>query len=283
MDGCSRQNPAYRPAKGGPRHGGALLGSAGIRPGPPLGSADAVIERILPPVVAVAETREDLIEIELFPEEERATVRAVEKRRREFTTGRACAREALSKLGIAPAPPIARGEKGEPLWPAGVVGSITHCRGYRAATVARAQDLASLGVDAEEHAPLPDGVLEAVSSARERARLAAAARANVATADASAATASAAGANTHLDRVLFSAKEAIYKAWFPLTRRWLGFEDVDLTIDTANHTFHADLLVSPPQLDGRPLTTLTGRWLVEADIVAAACVVEQPGPGAEVF
>jgi 4'-phosphopantetheinyl transferase EntD len=223
-----------------------------------------VIERILPPTVAVAETRDDVIEIELAPEERAAMGRPVEKRRREFTTGRACAREALAKLGISPAPPIASGDKGQPLWPRGVVGSITHCRGFRAAAVARTTDIASLGIDAEEHAPLPDGVLEAVSSPRERAALPKT-------------------PGAHLDRLLFSAKEAIYKAWFPLTGRWLGFEDVHLTIDPSSQTFNADLLVAPPQLNGQPLTALTGRWLTEGDLVAAACVVHHATPAAKTF
>jgi 4'-phosphopantetheinyl transferase EntD len=207
----------------------------------------------MPPEVVVVETREELIEVELFPEEVASMGRPVEKRRREFVTGRACARQALAGLGLPPSP-IATGERGAPLWPAGVVGSITHCHGYRACAVARAGDVTSLGIDAEEHDVLPEGVLEAVSSPRERQRLATI-------------------RGVHADRVLFSAKEAVYKAWFPLARRWLGFEDVDMTFDGAEASFSARLLVAGPVVDGAPLTHLDGRWLVEDGVVAAAVVV----------
>ena len=68
------------------------------------------------------------------------------------------------------------GAKREPLWPAGVVGSITHCDGYRAAAVARATDLATVGIDAEPHEPLPDGVLAAIALPAEPPRAARARR-----------------------------------------------------------------------------------------------------------
>lgn len=114
-----------------------------------------MIERLVPDTVVAVSTREDLRDVELFPEEERVVARAVEKRRREFTTGRACARLALERLGIG-AVAIPNGERGEPLWPSGVVGSITHCRGYCGCAVAKAGDVVVVGIDAEVHEPLPD-------------------------------------------------------------------------------------------------------------------------------
>ena len=62
------------------------------------------------------------------------------------------------------------------------------------------------------------------------------------------------------DRLLFSAKESVYKAWFPLTGRWLGFEEADITIDAARGTFNARLLVPGPVVRGFPLTGFAGRW-----------------------
>ena len=118
-----------------------------------------MIEAILPAAVAVAEARDDEAPVELFPAEEAIVARAVAKRRRrEFATGRGCAHRALAALG-ASAGPIAAGERGEPLWPGGVVGTITHCDGYRGCAVARAAELATIGIDAEPHEPLPDGLL----------------------------------------------------------------------------------------------------------------------------
>jgi 4'-phosphopantetheinyl transferase EntD len=209
---------------------------------------------LLPPVVSSVETREDRLDIELFPEEERALGAAVEKRRREFVTGRACAREALAGLGLPPSP-LGSGERGEPLWPPGVVGSITHCEGYRACAVAPSSSVLMLGIDAERNAPLRQGVWEEVAHGRER---------KLPDADA--------GGGHHLDAVLFSAKEAIFKATYPVAHRWLGFGDAELTINSSG-AFTARLLVPGPEVSGQPLRELTGRWAADGDVVVTAVLV----------
>ena len=216
-----------------------------------------MIEAILPAEAAAEEAFGDPPGAVLFPEEEVVIAKAVDKRRREFTTARACARAALTRLGIAPAP-ILPGLRGAPQWPDGVVGSMTHCAGYRACAVARDRDLLTIGLDAEPHGQLPEGVLGAVSLAEERERLAALA---------------AAAPGTHWDRMLFSAKESVYKAWFPLTQRWLGFAEASVSIDPDRGTFTARLLVDGPELADGPLTSFTGRWLVEAGLIITAIAV----------
>ena len=178
-------------------------------------SVAAVIEEILPAGVACAEAFTDRLDVALFPEEEALIAKAVVKRRREFTTGRDCARTALAALGVPPAP-ILPGERGAPQWPQGYAGSITHCAGYRAAAVASTREVLAIGVDAEPDEVLPDGVLDHVTLPGERARLR---------------DLAAAAPGTSWDRLLFSAKESVYKAWFPATRQWLGFEGADITID----------------------------------------------------
>ena len=218
-----------------------------------------MIEALLPDDVVVVATDGDLTDVDLFPEEVESLGDAVDKRRREFTTGRACARRALEQIGFGPAA-IATGDRGQPLWPDGVAGSITHCDGYRACAVTRTGRIASVGIDAETHAVLPDGVFESVASLLERTRLH-----------------EGAGRGIHLDRVLFSAKEAVYKAWFPLTGRWLGFEDVDMTVGRDDGTFKARLLVPGPVVDGAPLTGFRGRWQVRNEIVLTAVTVP-PAP-----
>lgn len=216
-----------------------------------------MIEKILPALVASAEAFKDPPNAMLFPEEESMVARAVEKRRREFATARTCARGALAFLGVRPTP-ILLGERGAPQWPPGIVGSITHCAGYRAAAVARTRDIVTIGVDAEPDDVLPDGILDAVSLAAERARLAELA---------------ASLPGTRWDRLLFCAKEAVYKAWFPLARRWLGFEDADITINGVDGTFSARLLVPSPMVSGFPLTGFAGRWLASGGLLVAAIAV----------
>lgn len=219
-----------------------------------------MLERILPPDVCVVATDKDL-EAVLYPEEESAVAQAVEKRRREFTTARACAREALTRLGY-PEQAIPSGSRGEPVWPTGVVGSITHCDGYRACAVARGEDLLSIGVDAEPNEPLPGGLLEDIALPDERERLRQLARE---------------APDVHWDRLLFSAKESVYKAWFPLAERWLGFEDAMVSIDRQEGTFSARLLVPGPSLDEGELRGFKGRWLAADDLVMAAIALPAAG------
>lgn len=213
------------------------------------------MENLLPASVVVIAVRGDDPSAYLLPEEAALFDRAVDSRIREFATARACARRALRKLGF-PTAPILRGPHREPLWPSGVVGSITHCEGYRAAAVALQRDMLTVGIDAEVHDALPSGVLEQVAVEQERAWLAQAPR------------------EIHWDRLLFSAKESVYKAWFPLTGRWLGFEDAYVTF-AADGTFHAQLLISPPIVCGRELTAFTGRFQIQDGLVLTAIAVPQ--------
>jgi 4'-phosphopantetheinyl transferase EntD len=212
-----------------------------------------VIEKILPAAVASAETFTDSPVAMLFPQEAAIVERVSDKRRREFAAGRECARVALGKLGVAPAP-ILIGERGAPQWPPGIVGSITHCDGYRAAAAAHASDVTAIGMDAEPDDRLPRGVLDVVSLPAERARLAALARERPA---------------VRWDRLLFSAKESVYKAWFPLTGRWLGFGDADVTM-ALDGTFTAYLLAEPQP----PCTaSFAGRWLASGGLILTAIAV----------
>ena len=166
----------------------------------------------------------------LTPEEAATLGNAIEKRRREFALGRQCARAALARLGIGPVT-ILPGPKREPLWPAGVVGSITHCSGYCAAAAARQSDVPSLGIDAENYRPLESGVVERITLPEERRWIAAQCAPEV-----------------RWDLLFFSAKESVYKAWFPLTGRWLGFEDVRIEIDLAGHGFTAQVAAGGPRV-----------------------------------
>lgn len=192
-----------------------------------------------------------------LPEEEPLIAKSVAKRRNEFVTVRHCARVALAELGLPPVP-ILKGDKGEPCWPDGVVGSLTHCTGFRGAVVGRCTAVRSLGIDAEPHDELPNGVLGAISLPEERAEIP-----------------RALSANLHWDRILFCAKEATYKAWFPLTKRWLGFEDAHITFEpdgpeASTGGFVSRILIDPQALSGPPLTELRGRWSVERGLVLTA-------------
>ncbi|RSM99146.1 4'-phosphopantetheinyl transferase [Nonomuraea sp. WAC 01424] len=210
-----------------------------------------MIEALVPGNVAVSTAYGDAPDVRLFPEERAAVRKAVAKRRREFATVRHCAREALAALGLPPAP-IVPGRRGAPRWPAGAVGSMTHCAGFRAAAVAGAADVRTIGIDAEPHERLPERVFRMVARPEEAAMVR---------------ELSALRPDTCWDRLLFSAKESVYKAWFPLTGEWLGFLDgsLDFSLDGR---FHARLL--PPDA---PVTEFAGRWGASAGLLATAIVV----------
>jgi 4'-phosphopantetheinyl transferase EntD len=217
-----------------------------------------VLDGIVPSHVVAVERFSDEPDVPLFPAEQAAIARAVSKRRREFATVRHCARLGLGALGIEPVALVPR-QRGAPAWPQGVVGSMTHCDGYRAAAVARSTEVRGLGIDAEPHGPLPEGVLNLVSRPAERIHLAALADAHP---------------GVHWDRILFSAKESVYKAWFPLTSEWLGFDEAELSLDVDGGRFEATILKPAPA--GIDLSSLNGRWVISDGLVVTAVVDAQP-------
>ncbi len=220
-----------------------------------------MIDELLPADVAAEEIVGEDPTATLLPGEEYLVAKAVAKRRTEVTHARACAHRALAAIGKPSDEPILRGSKGEPLWPAGVVGSITHTAGYYAAAVADSGKIRSIGMDAEVHGELPDGVLSHIAFGRELTMLTGLGRRD----------------QVWWDRVLFSAKESVYKAWFPLTGRWLGFEDAEIMLDPTAGTFAARILIDGTTSDGTdPLSTMAGRWLVRDGFVLTAITLPAP-------
>ncbi len=214
-----------------------------------------MIGSLLPAGIAVAEATGELNGAYLLPEEQACLKSASEKRSREFTTGRTCARRALAEIGVNPTP-ILPGSSRQPLWPAGVTGSITHCEGYCAAAVARRDRFMTIGIDAETHEQLPAGVVEIVALEAERRWLSSLSQHAI-----------------HWDRVLFSVKESVYKAWFPLTEKWLEFKDVIVDMDPKSQSFQARVLLEPPTAN-HSLTVFTGRYLIAERLILTAVCVE---------
>lgn len=216
-----------------------------------------MISGILPPGVRAAEAYADLAGAALFPAEEAAMAGASTARRAEFATARACARTALAALGV-PAAAILPGPCGEPRWPAGFTGSITHCAGYRGCAVGSSGLVAALGIDAEPNRPLPPGVLDDVAVAADRGWLAGG---------------QPAAAQVCWDRLLFSAKESAYKAWFSLTGRRLRFEDAAIAADPAGGRLAVRLQLPAAAGPGPAAARLAGRWLVADGLILTAIAI----------
>jgi 4'-phosphopantetheinyl transferase EntD len=126
--------------------------------------------------------------------------------------------------------------------------------------VASRETLGAIGIDAEPHAALGIELLPEIVTPAENRLLT---------------DLNAASPDVHWDRVWFSAKEAVYKAWFPLTLRWLGFHDVELTVDRANGTFVGRLRVPAVCINGESISRFQGRWLVRDGLALTAVVVPQ--------
>ncbi|MFE3718124.1 4'-phosphopantetheinyl transferase family protein [Streptomyces cyaneofuscatus] len=217
-----------------------------------------MIEEILPPAVASADQLGDLSALPpapLLPTEAEAIATAVPRRRHEFAAVRRCARQALADLGLPRTYPILPGHRGAPRWPDGVTGSMTHCKGYRAAAVALNHCYRSIGIDAEPHGPLAEGTLAAIALPDEQEHV------HDLTRNAP---------HNHWDRLLFSTKEAVFKAWFPLARQMLQFRDANVRFDPGAGTFTALLDIRTPHDEPRELS---GRWLVRDGLLVTSVAV----------
>jgi len=151
----------------------------------------------------------------LMPEEELVIARSVFKRRREFAAGRQCARTALARMGIQDFP-LLSGSRREPLWPEGVVGSISHSDSACVAAVASAEHYRGIGVDLESDEPLSADLVRAVCCPDEVRCL----------------TDTPGLDPMVVARIVFCAKESVYKCQFPTTRAFLDFYDVSIRLDS---------------------------------------------------
>ncbi|MEM1159333.1 MAG: 4'-phosphopantetheinyl transferase superfamily protein [Pseudomonadota bacterium] len=152
----------------------------------------------------------------LPPEEDRATRRMVDKRRREFAAGRAAARAAMAELGLPPAA-IPMGDDRAPCWPVGCLGSISHSAGAAVAIVTRQGGVRSLGLDIEADTDLDPRLWPEILTPSEADWIAQ----------------RPAPERGRLAKQVFSAKEAVYKAQYPLTGARFGFDAVSLRLDGA--------------------------------------------------
>jgi 4'-phosphopantetheinyl transferase EntD len=187
--------------------------------------------------------------------------RAVERRRREFAIGRQCARRALARLGVT-GYPLLVGPYGAPLWPAGLVGSITHTdadpAGFCGVAVAARQDVAALGIDAEGVDSLSPALWDFVLTDAEKRRLCGENRAG------------------HLAKLAFVAKEATLKAVLPVAGRPLDFRDIQVDVAPAGDGFVAEVLAQVENLPPR-MRRCAGRFARHDQIVLAAVVVPSRG------
>lgn len=220
-----------------------------------LSSNGCVISSILPFDVVSEELWGSIIADPLLPQEAAMAGRMHLRRRREFSAGRMVARRATQRLGISPLP-LLKGQHGEPLWPEGIVGSITHCAHYCAAAVALGSDYRGIGIDAEPHQPLPEEVRPHVLHPREIAWIASVSSKHIA-----------------WDTLIFSAKEAFYKLWFPLTKIWCEFNEAYIQINVNNRSFSISLQDNSMMQNLLGCESIFGKFTISGGIILTVFVV----------
>ncbi|WP_420965462.1 4'-phosphopantetheinyl transferase family protein [Bradyrhizobium sp. B120] len=186
---------------------------------------------------------------------------AAPKRRMEYCAGRFCARQALRVCAPEQADAIIpSGPQGEPLWPTGIVGAITHTNRFASVAVARTRHVRAIGIDTERMMVAVEArdVLDYVATPDEISALVSATQWEPAS----------------IVSVVFSAKEAIFKCLFPEVRRYFDFHDATIdSLDTDQGRFSARLLVS---VTSRLVagTRLGGRFECSGDWVHTAMMLE---------
>ncbi len=184
---------------------------------------------------------------DLWPTEAATLTRAIPKRRAEYAAGRRAARAAMVDLG-RPAAAIPQGSDRAPLWPAGMTGSIAHCDTCCIAAVARIDDCTTLGIDVEQATALDADLIAIICTPTEQDWLASQPAPGLCA------------------KMIFSAKEAVYKAQYPLTGQVIGFDAVTLTM-TGDGCFTVT-----PNAD---LPALHGTICITQGLILSVCVPKE--------
>lgn len=216
-----------------------------------------IISLLLPPEVVAVEAFGDDMNSSLTSEEMTLVSHWTPPRRAEFATARRCALEALGSLG-APTGAVAQGRHSEPIWPSGVVGAITHCRGYRAAAVAWQVEILGLGIDAEPAVPLADGVLSHIADLGEMQTIPQ--------------KTSALDERIPWGTVIFSAKEAAFKALHPLIDMGFNFTQVGVRLEPKRGTFYVNLRATREK-ETRSCPIVYGRFRIVRGFVLTTATI----------
>jgi 4'-phosphopantetheinyl transferase EntD len=201
----------------------------------------AVLRAMLGPAVGIGVSNPKDTFDDLWPTERPAIARAIPKRQYEFAAGRRAARQAMAELGI-PAQAIVIGDQRAPVWPGGVTGSIAHCDSICIAAISKTHR--SMGIDIEPATPLPADLIPIVCTEQEQAKLPKTDAGMIA-------------------KRIFCAKEAVYKAQYPLTGEVIGFDALSIHFNQ-DDTFDATLPNLPP---------LHGKLRTQHDLILASVTI----------
>ena len=178
------------------------------------------VRDLFPAHIATSESRVRDAQGLVYPEELALVEGAVERRLQEFTAGRCCARKALDRFGFGKFTLLSRRDRA-PIWPAGLVGSIAHTDEYSAAAVGLEEEIFSIGLDLERLGRIGEDLYSSLFVERELDWLSHREE----------------GEKGNFATLMFSAKECFFKFQYPITGRFLGFDEVRVSVDPARRRF----------------------------------------------
>jgi len=220
-----------------------------------------ISQEFFPSGVVVAMPEDWMWETPVFPDEEQIlSPTAVEKRLKEFRVGRHCAHAVLERLGYRNIA-VLRGERGEPLWPEDICGSISHAGERCVVIAANKSDYLSMGVDIERDREIKDDTLERVAHEQERLQLEQAAEQF---------------SQVNVRAILFSIKESVHKVYYPLNYHTLDFLDVETVIDWKLKKFFVKI-ISPRRKASYVIENLSGYFGYEAGYVYSRICLRPDG------
>ncbi len=227
---------------------------AGVAKDDTLIALQRMARKMFPVSVAIGVTDPRRPGIGLLPAEAAATRGMVRRRREEFTAGRLAARQAMAALACVPSA-VPMGTDRAPIWPEGLRGSLTHCA--TACLAVLTLDNLLLGADLEPDAPLPDDMTALVCNSAEQNWLA---RQPL-------------QLRGQRARLIFSAKEAAYKAQYPVTRQLFGFQTLQILPDIVAGKFSVTF-AEPVGRFSRD-SSLAGSFDIAAGLILTGIVAHQ--------
>jgi len=192
----------------------------------------------------------------LYPQEDHLIAMAVDKRKQEFKAGRLLARKLLEECGIDHFP-ILMGNNREPIWPENISGSIAHSKNYCVVAVAQKDKIQGIGIDVEYIDRVIREVWDHICTEEELLWVFSRPKSD----------------HRKYFALIFSAKESIYKCLYPLTKQWIGFEDVSIFVSPQENCFKARLNKDVGKLFNKG-TCLRGTYQFSDAVVYTGVTIE---------
>jgi 4'-phosphopantetheinyl transferase EntD len=223
------------------------------------------LQNLFPPAAQCVFSDQPPDSIDLLPDETAATGNMRSARLREFAHGRHCAHKALSRFGLGDRPVPVGGNR-EPVWPDGVVGSISHAGDYAAVVVASDSDCIGIGIDLEINEALEPALVSMLCRPEELDRIRGHRR------DSEGKQEGGRENDPALTKLIFSAKESVFKCIWPRIRRFVDFDEIEIQIDESAQTFLA--VPHSGDLPRDLLANLRGRYARTATLIATGAYIQ---------